>query len=440
MTGNEQFDELIRDKFRKSEPAFNSMHWLEAEKMIRKKEKKERNRKIIFYSGFLLLFISGFVYWSVYQRKNSATNKVVQLQQNTNSSGLKEAADALAGVLPAGETIRPEASLNGKSDRGQNISTREQGKFGGSPVIESGKLQLSKPFTASRQPVPFEEIRSTPFQSGNDAQGHLLKDAEIKVTSNEEYAGPPVEYLADKTNADTAELQESEKIVGGEQHGALQAVSGETVLPSVKAGYSLFVLAGGFMSKSFAGTEAGSGFGIDILAGSGISKPLRTNWGVETGVLYFEKSNVNSVRKFYSEIYNGEFGRRVEMVTISAKKLGYLSVPLLLHYQFNNRKQVLEAGASFDWLLYASTQVSSSVQTTGGQKSESKQKSTGYVNGFEKYDVSIHAGYAQHVFGGFNIGVRLHYGILDITRDNYYRNEVKDNLMGLQVLLKYKLY
>ena len=83
MKADEQFDDLLRDKFNSNDIEFNEKHWQQAEQSIIAKERKERNRKVAawFFTGAIL--ICGFLFWNVTNTKQSVSTKNKLENENT---------------------------------------------------------------------------------------------------------------------------------------------------------------------------------------------------------------------------------------------------------------------------------------------------------------------------------------------------------------------
>ena len=87
-----------------------------------------------------------------------------------------------------------------------------------------------------------------------------------------------------------------------------------------------------------------------------------------------------------------DFGYSNETATITAKKLIYLNIPVLLKYNFSF-SQSLIAGVSISKLLNSKSNVTSTNKNDNGSILTKSSKETGYVNGFNKYDLAIVGGY-----------------------------------------------
>ena len=443
MTENEQFDDLIRKRFGNAVPGFNNKHWLEAEKLIIERERRDRNRKIILYSISLLILVSGIITWSYYKtgkeealERGSVETKQVS-EADWNNGGMENSGrEKKAGVSTGIEKGHMESmgSIK-KTDFPSNMPNEL--------ILNSG-LRKSVPLkglTASLHQIPPVEITVSEIIKDKDDKSEGMKNLDS--------------YSSVITNPPSGLYEERVPIndVGSEKTDMLQNASDSSinvipeVIPDAKNlqeqatnGKNVSIIAGGFLSRSFTGTEGSSGLGINLLLGASYDYKLNEEWGVEAALLYFEKGKVNTTKNFHSEYYNGEFGRREEDVRINTIKLQYLSVPVLLSFRFTNHKQILEAGAAFNFLMNATSKVYSSGQTTGSAGNSSAQKKDGYVNGFHQYDVSLHVGYSQSLMKNIDIGIRLHYGLKDVTKNDYFNIKTNDNAIGTQVCLKYKIY
>ena len=170
------------------------------------------------------------------------------------------------------------------------------------------------------------------------------------------------------------------------------------------------------------------GIGYERLVGSRLS--------VGANLIYQPRSSVGFARDFESVYYN--FGKQVETTTITAQRLYYLEMPVYAHYYLGGRHSIL-GGISANYLLQAKSEVSS---TTVSEYTESSQSesSFGYVNGIENWDFALTAGYEFMLSQKLTVGARASYGLTDISKNNYYNNDVFDRNVMLRVMLKYQLF
>ena len=113
---------------------------------------------------------------------------------------------------------------------------------------------------------------------------------------------------------------------------------------------------------------------------------------------------------------------------------GYLELPVLLNYSVANHNFMV--GPSFSYLVSGLNKVS----TTHESKTEvttDESSVWGYTNGFKSYDVALVAGYEYSVKPKLNLGVRLNYGLIDVTDNDYFGNTSFDNNVQLRVYLKF---
>ena len=196
--------------------------------------------------------------------------------------------------------------------------------------------------------------------------------------------------------------------------------------------YSL--IAGAGLYKGFGNA---SGFTIHPILGVGVSYNLSSKFDADINLLYIERSNVNTTKKFSSEYY--DFGYNKETTQITTRKIKYISLPLFIKYHFQIGQSII-AGISLSHILTSKDDLTKITSSDNGNPVTSNSTESGFVNGFKKYDLAIVAGYEIVLVKNLNAGIRLNYGLIDVTNNSYYQNNSKDYNISVALSFRYVIF
>ncbi len=152
--------------------------------------------------------------------------------------------------------------------------------------------------------------------------------------------------------------------------------------------------------------------------------------------MYFNK-NVNTKKEF--EKLNYDFGSFSEKITIQNKKLHYLELPIFLQTKLSD-KNFIDFGFSYSHLLTTSSDIKIIKTDYFGEKTENKFSKNGYMNAFENNDFSVLLAYEFLFYERFKAILRFNYGLKDITKNNYFENEIINKNINFKILISYNLY
>ncbi|GEM_PF-2799872 len=443
MNTEDSFDHLFRDKFKSAHIDFNEEHWKQAEQLIIAKEKKDRSRKMTLWFSAASMLLCGFLFW--------------------NSVNTKQ--DLLSDDKVTGENFRAENKLKSENQNLKEFKSseeinhiklltqnrKEQSSRGGkNPILKTNadaneiiniRLDKKKNYLAQINGNSHADINKTIRPAEGNPDNNPVKSTNMNTGSSIKENEEPVQ-TGEFSKSEHADEIPAANLTAKDitPEGILQISNPE--IPDKKSfpktTYS--ILAGALLSKAYSNTENESGFGVNLTGGVSIARQFNSTWSVVLNALYFEKGKLGTTKNFHSEYFTGEFGKRTEDINIRSAKLQYFSIPVLVQYHFNNNAQLIEAGAGFNYLINASSSVKYSRQITGSELFISEEKKNGYVNGFEKYDIGLLFGYGHHLIKNFRAGIRLYYGLKDITRNSYYNNLSTDKNTGVIVFLQCELH
>ncbi|MEP7169991.1 MAG: outer membrane beta-barrel protein [Bacteroidota bacterium] len=444
MNTGDQFDNLFRDKFNNGNIDFDEEHWKLAEQLIIAKEKKERKRKmtIWFSAGAILLY--GFLFWNSLNKKQDVISENKITVENIQTENRLKSDKEKLKELKGSEEINQNKSLTQSRNEQRNsdfknsiLKTNSESKETINVRAFKKKNYLAQSNINSNATAE-ENIGLATDNSDNDlvenknlSIGNLIEEHSELLQSADELS---ISLSTEETSA--SDIITKDTSLENNQLISKPVLDEKKSFPQTS--YSIF--AGAFINKAFNNTENESGYGVNLTGGVSIIHQFNSTWSMELDAMYLEKGKLNSSKNFHSEYYMDEFGKRTEDINIRSTQLQYIIFPVLVQYHFNNNSQLMETGASYGYLINASSSIEYTTQITGSGLSLSKENKHGYVNGFEKHDIALLLGYGHHLVKNLQAGIRLHYGLKDITKNSYYNNLSIDKNMGVNIFLKYKLH
>ncbi len=185
-------------------------------------------------------------------------------------------------------------------------------------------------------------------------------------------------------------------------------------------------------------TFLSGGSGISPVGGINITKAFTPKWEIGAGIYYTYMPTYSGASTFTtSTVY--DFGYTFKLTEIVTDKLHYVTAPLFLKYNLNEKNSVV-LGANFFYLFNSSNIVTTYDLSYTGIQNKVSKKTSGYYNGFSAYDVGIMAGYRKDLFENFGLGIYLNYGLINIQKAGSATGiNIHNNISG-QLMLTYKLF
>ena len=438
MSTDDQFDDLLRDKFNSREVEFHEAHWSQAESMIVANERKQKNRKFIFWIFSLTVILSGFFYYTM---NNAQKNVVIEEKQ------------ALHNPIISIVNTNKE-----KKDKNLNVGNSS------AKVVTSDENKIQPIHKDMKSAVYSSQENGVAFTRENR---RALKAAEASIrethnTSSTNHSSKKSILVNDLTDVNIHHngINLSQEFAQKDSLPALPNVGVPLIPASVIDSSKLTVLtapeiltskaetiskssyafiAGSYISRAFHNTEDESGWGMNAFGGISYAHLFAKEWSIEVEALYLEKGNLSSKKYFQSEFFQGEFGGNTENISISTKKLRYISIPICMQYHFNHMTQLIDIGFAYNYLITTYSSVQIAQKKTGSALNTVSKNQNGYVNGFEKQDFAILLGYGHQLSKKMHAHIRLHYGLNDLSKNEYFNNNIKDHNQGIQIYLQYKI-
>jgi hypothetical protein len=207
---------------------------------------------------------------------------------------------------------------------------------------------------------------------------------------------------------------------------------------------NLMMLAGLNMNKGFAGTvEKELKWGLAPYVGVGIEKPIsnKITMSSHVGFTYFNGLNVH--KTVSSSIYS--FGLDSSAISVYYKKMLQIYLPFAIDYQIKHKHYLMASiGASYA-MNVLSTYEEFKTSSNGFNSTVNKINTTttsmknqlGYQTGINRLDIVLQAGYSYQIFKHSMIQFGIQKGLIDMTKNAYFQNVIKNTQTRISVGIKY---
>lgn len=138
-----------------------------------------------------------------------------------------------------------------------------------------------------------------------------------------------------------------------------------------------------------------------------------------------------------------DFGVQKDVTEIKYIRLHYLTLPVKLGFNIG-KHHIIGFGANVSTLINSDSQTdkyhTNNAEPVNESNRLSSTKETGYLTGFNPYDVQAGVFYRVKVYKGFSIGAELYYGLTDIKENNHFKNNNFERATGAKITIGYDLF
>lgn len=432
---DESLDNLFKDGLSGRDVNFNMDSWRKMEEMLPPETKGGyfSKRTAAMVVGLLFIVSASVFVWSWNTSGDDIlAENIVEVDQNTptildsivNVPGKEHSVGALSadGDLGSGSEKGREESLTQEGEMSQNnplfVKTEGNNADDGTLTDSFGKTNRSGNDKSSYNKRNKRNRKS---------RGLSAMDADDNVRLNEE-------KIAFSDNAFTkisgiGELS-TMSLVAEEEDQTLFVDVSNGKLPSAERN-AIGIIGGVSVNESLTGTS--NGISGSEFFGVSYERYLNGGFSLKSNLLYASRNQVNTMKTFDVKSY--DFGSRTEQTSVSAQRLMYIELPVMVNYGFRNHN--IMAGGSFSYLVGGLQNETTTYTSLTEDTRYEDSKKWGYAEGFKPYDIALVAGYEYNFNSRLNMGLRLNYGLLDITDDQYFGTKSFDNNVQFRVYLTY---
>ncbi len=434
---DESLDNLFKKGLSDGNVAFNMESWRKMEQMLPAEKKAagfQYGTVLAVAGAIVVLATSVFVWDSV----SSSSEYVIGLQtelisENSLMDGSESVAvsensmesdkEAFEPIAGSGDSQRMEAAVSIDSDKSVNTGDVKQGSVEksnatsayNSTMRTTSHLEQTKPSGSN------EYLQNALFAQNDGFESLRISDN----TSEAITMGSDRENLARLSGLNGMNTLSLET----DEH-TLFAEIGDSKLPRLRKNEFGFI-GGVSFNPSLVTTGKAGVSGCEVL-GLTYQRYLKGGFSVKADLLYAPRNEVNALKTFDRKIYG--FGSVSEQTRIESQRLVYLELPVMMNFNAGNHNFM--GGASVSYLVTGQHKVSTEYTSATESIVEDEMK-WGTTDGFKSYDFSVVAGYEYSIQPKWNVGLRLNYGLIDVTNNDYFGNDSFDNNVQLRVYLKY---
>jgi hypothetical protein len=204
----------------------------------------------------------------------------------------------------------------------------------------------------------------------------------------------------------------------------------------------LFMEAGATYLLGWHGSGKNEAGGFNILAGVNFQHYFTGNMAAQIGVLYNTIDNLSNTSHTISTV-KYDLGVEQDVTSIRYEKLHYVVAPIKLTFNVKENN-IFTVGCNIAYLLNSDSRkekyktYSSDPNATKNNLTSTKE--TGYVKGFNPYDIQITAGYRRKIYKGLSANAEFFYGLTDTKDNTFFRSNNFDRNVGFKVSLCYDLF
>ena len=362
-------------------------------------------------------------------RSNNDRNFSHELSHTEISEGNAVSSTALSNAqLPSNKNTSKNNSANNVSTTASSngvvyssqLSSSQMSALSGSGNSSKGSSSASNNSFFSSTGTKGAGFFSNITHTGMDSRTETPLTDEIAALGNNAFT--KIEGIEELAMLDLSK--------GIEQHTLVANVSNDG-MPKVAKNVVGFI-GGVNLSKSLIESPSNGIAGSEFF-GVEYQRYLNGGFSLKADLLYSARGGVNSQKTYAKKYY--DFGSSSTQTTVECQRMVYLELPVLANYGVANHNFMV--GPSFSYLVTSLNKVTTTNESLTGEGSTDEKAEWGHTEGFKKYDFSIVAGYEYSLKSKLNVGVRLNYGLIDITDNEYFGNDSFDNNVQFRVYLTY---
>jgi hypothetical protein len=367
---------------------------------------------------------------TINENKTSSANETkAEEKANTNSNSSAASSEAKSNATHAN---KPKNTAPAKGDPNKNTTPPVLGSNSTAQMPKNVSLPNTNETTGNTDKL------GTP--SNENQNGGLVKKDEPKMTDSV----PAVATVVSKSIPDS--VPPMRKSRADSLAAMMPKGDGVSYATNVKVNHNakniLFMEAGTTYLLGWHGggkTEAG---GFNLLAGVNFQHYFTGNVAAQIGVLYNTIDNLSNTSHTISTV-KYDLGVEQDVTSIRYQKLHYLVAPIKLTFNLKE-KNIFTVGCNVAYLLNSDSKkekyktYSSDPNATKNNLTSTKE--SGYVKGFNPYDIQLSVGYRRQIYKGLSANAEFFYGLTDTKDNTFFKSNNFDRNVGFKVSLCYDLF
>ena len=468
-----KFDDLLKSKLSETLFEFNEANWDKAEALIIKSDKKRKRRRIgiIFFIGLILgvCLMIPFIgneenigktnlnkhngnkaeikLENATKKVDTGTNTTIQKENYMLTNSINEKELHNNDIQKNQITMWPNGSLDSKKEENSNIcskvtesNTVKGAIFSNAKNHKTDKLMSRKEVGNSTK--KYENINRNETVSTADRTHNILET--IAITENNQSISQKTDTILVPvksikiTKADSIVI-DADSIAKTKIDSVQQVVTKETneeiKKESLRQNTVFSIDAGANYSLGWKNSNTKEAAGFNGVFGFSMSYYFNQKWNLLIGIQYNSLANL-SYSSYISSNSQYDFGFNRTNTTITPKMLYYISIPVKLQYNFNN-KNGISIGMNILYLLNTKSKVDTYTQTTFETTNHITTTKTGYMDGFAGWDMQPALAYRRRIYKKFDLRAETYYGLIDIKNNLIFGINRSEHNCGVKLTLSY---
>ncbi|MBP7808286.1 MAG: hypothetical protein KA163_03240 [Bacteroidia bacterium] len=204
----------------------------------------------------------------------------------------------------------------------------------------------------------------------------------------------------------------------------------------------LFMEAGATYLLGWNGGGKNEAGGFNLLAGINFQHYFSNTISAQIGAQYSTISNLTNTSHTISTV-KYDFGMEQDVTAIKYQKLHYLVAPIKVVFNVGD-KNFIGVGCNVGYLLNSDSK-KENYKTNSNDPNATKNgltstKESGYVQGFNPFDIQVSASYRRKLYKGLSANAEFIYGLTDTKNNDFFKSNNFDRTVGFKLTLCYDLF
>jgi Outer membrane protein beta-barrel domain len=398
---------------------YRSEYWKVALKKIRQHERRKFFKKV-FCSSVLLIFLITILFeWKAFDQT---------MEYEVLSSGGKSNAIIEGGTLAEAPIDTSEIQSHNEVSVSKPIAIASL-----SSELRQGKITRDeKSFSQENNTIGLITTDALEEMSTNVVRDyHAICKEEVQHTNL---------ALGNYPNSEFGRCYEALTTIKGKEVTTPMGIEPITFLSSsspinqkkIAARWGVYV--GNHIFSDFASRK--NDWTWDVAAGVRFQKPIANKWALHTGLEYFTISGIRKPFSISSVAYDANSLRTT--TTVQTSKLYYVSCPIAVQMKIAESQHV-RLGCSISYMLTGKNEIKKELISYQSNTLVESYQDQGYVTGFEDFPVSIDFAYEKKLWRSAFLGLSYHWGITDVTKNEFFNNNSMDRNSRVLLVLGSKI-
>ncbi len=377
--------------------------------------------------------------------ETSSANKTEAV--NTTSSEKNTKAEEKINSNPANTSNETKTESSKNTDAKKPAQTKSNTQKATPPVLGNNSDNTNneiKPVT----PVVNTNVGGNSDKLGDTENNSTPQTTPVK--NNPSIATDSLNHVVTATVKPTASSVDSLPKISKGRADSLAAMmpdgDGVSYATNVKEKHNakniLFVEAGTTYMLGWGGGANNDANGFNLLGGLNFQHYFTGTLAAQIGAQYSTVANLTHTSHTISTV-KYDLGVEQDITSIKYQTLHYLVAPIKFTYTLKDNN-IFGIGCNVAYLLNSNSKkekyktYSSDPNATKNNLTSTKE--TGYMQGFNPYDIQLAVSYRRKIYKGLSANAEFFYGLTDTKNNSFFKSNQFDRNVGFKVSLCYDLF